>query len=58
MSFSDAPYLFPSALEGTSSALDRDVAFKAISETLLSFFDHYLNGRRLNHLKPGTVMIP
>lgn len=58
MSFSDAPYLFPSALQGTSSTLDRDVAFKLISEKLLSFFDHYLNGARLKHLKPGTVMIP
>lgn len=58
MSFTDAPYLFPSTLLGTSSVLDRDLAYKLISEKLLAFFDHYLNGARLKHLRPGTMMEP
>jgi dienelactone hydrolase len=53
MSFSDAPFLFPSQMQGTSSTLERVKAFRVISDRLVEFFDHYLKGSRLKTLKQG-----
>ena len=58
MSFTDAPFLFPSQLQNTGSTLDRTKAYDLISNRLLAFFDLYLNGKKSKKLVPGMSSIP
>jgi hypothetical protein len=57
MSFTDAPFQFPTLLQETGSTLGADRAFRLASERLLEFFDHFLKGEPLRLLRPGAATI-
>ena len=57
MSFTDAPFQFPTLLQETGSTLGADRAFRLASERLLEFFDHFLKGEPLRLLRAGAATI-
>lgn len=57
-SFSDAPFLMPALLEGTGSTLSASRAESLIVAELTDFFDHFLRGVSLRHLRVGTATAP
>jgi hypothetical protein len=55
-SFSDAPFLMPSLLQGTGSSLSAARANALIVSYLAAFFDHFLRGAPLRLLSRGLTM--
>ncbi len=58
MSFSDAPFQFPSEMQNTGSTLPPERAYWLVTERLLAFFDHFLKGEPLRLLHPGEQVVP
>jgi hypothetical protein len=57
MSFSDAPFLMPTQMQGTGSTLSADRAEQLIVERVVDFFGHYLKGEPLRVLKSGASSV-
>jgi dienelactone hydrolase len=57
MSFSDAPFLMPTLLQGTGSTLSATEANARINRYLLEFFGHFLRGRPITTLRPGLMSV-
>jgi dienelactone hydrolase len=57
-SFSDAPFLMPSLLQGTGSTLTATRANGLVISYLTAFFDHYLRDDPLRSLTPGLTTVP
>ena len=57
-SFSDAPFLMPSLLQGTGSTLSATQANGLVISYLTAFFDHFLRDAPLRLLTPGLTTVP
>ena len=57
MSFSDAPFLMPTLLQGTGSTLSANEAHRRFIRFTLAFFDHYLRGYPVTLLQPGLTSV-
>jgi dienelactone hydrolase len=57
-SFSDAPFLMPSLLQGTGSTLTPTRANGLVISYLTAFFDHFLRDAPVRLLTPGLTTVP
>jgi dienelactone hydrolase len=56
--FSDAPFLMPSLLQGTGSTLSATRANGLVISYLTAFFDHFLRDAPVRLLTPGLTTVP
>lgn len=57
-SFSDAPFQMQVQLRQVGATMTPAHMHRVTEELLLDFFGHYLEGRALGRLRPGTTTIP
>jgi dienelactone hydrolase len=57
-SFTDAPFLMPSLLQGTGSTLSASRANGFVISYLTAFFDHFLRDAPVRLLTPGLTTVP
>jgi dienelactone hydrolase len=57
-SFSDAPFLMPSLLQGTGSTLSAARAKGLVISYLTAFLDHFLRDAPVRLLRPGLTTVP